>query len=716
MQKILLLLALVLLGCQQGTNTPPKVIGSGGTLSGVAAVGTPIVGGNITAVCAAGSQLTTTSDSNGSWTVTLTGQTLPCALEVTGGTVNGVSNTTAYHSIAVSAGTVNITPLTDLLVANMAGQNPNAWFAGLSSTSSTFTAYNQAAVSTALSALSSSFTGLKPLNSTNPITTSFTPTSGNVSDDMLSALSTAVTNAGVTYATLINNMSSGTMPATAVNTSLTTAYAATVSGSATYSIGVVVSGLTGTGLVLQNNLGDSLSVSGSGSSTFATRIVTGSTYSITVSTQPSGQICYVVGGSGVVSNTNVSGTKVVCVATSGTVSNYSIGVSVSGLTGTGLVLQNNYGDSLTVSANGSTNFAKQLPTGSTYSISVLTQPITLTCVVGNGGGTVATANVSSPSVTCSSTTTKSYSVGVTASGLTGTGLVLQNNFGDNLAISANGSINFVTQLYSGSAYSVSVLNQPTNQICVVANGSGTVSGAVSNISLSCASGAVAYYCFDDSSNIGKDCSASGNNGTVSGGVSGVAGVVGGGALFGGYNNPGSIHVPNSASLQFGTANSVSYFIKIDNPAGMSIYGSFATYGLFAVVAKSHDVSSLTWMASINTSNQLSAGYGQYPGLILTSGTQVMNNGTNILNGLATGATGRWVHVVQVFDSVGAKTYYDGQLADSWSGSVDFTSTNTQDMYIGKFSDTWYPLNGTLDELKIFNRALSAAEVQVLYAH
>ena len=43
----------------------------------------------------------------------------------------------------------------------------------------------------------------------------------------------------------------------------------------------------------------------------------------------------------------------------------------------------------------------------------------------------------------------------------------------------------------------------------------------------------AYYCVDDPTNLGKDCSANKNNGTVSGGVAVASGVLGGGALFGG---------------------------------------------------------------------------------------------------------------------------------------------------------------------------------------
>ena len=233
-------------------------------------------------------------------------------------------------------------------------------------------------------------------------------------------------------------------------------------------------------------------------------------------------------------------------------------------------------------------------------------------------------------------------------------------------------------------------------------------GYIVNVTGGVTAGLVAYYCFDDPANIGKDCSANSNNGTATGGVSAVTGVQGSGAMFGGYNNPGVIHVPNSASLQFGPTYSHSFFIKVDSPAGMDGWGNLAANGGFTTVAKSHDRVGMCWGVGIDASNNLvSGGPGSFDSVSMTAGTDV-------LNGWASGAIGRWIHVVNVVDSVGAKTYLDGRLAWSQSGTVNFTIANTQDLFIGKFSDYWYPLNGTLDELKIFNRALSDEEVLVLY--
>ncbi len=78
-----------------------------------------------------------------------------------------------------------------------------------------------------------------------------------------------------------------------------------------------------------------------------------------------------------------------------------------------------------------------------------------------------------------------FSVGGTVQGLEGT-LVLQNNGGDNLSISADGSFTFSSRLNNGSSYSITVGTQPTGQICTVNSGSGTVSGSnVTSVDIRC---------------------------------------------------------------------------------------------------------------------------------------------------------------------------------------------------------------------------------------
>lgn len=168
---------------------------------------------------------------------------------------------------------------------------------------------------------------------------------------------------------------------------------------------------------------------------------------------------------------------------------YTVGGSVTGLTGTGLVLQNPGTSNLSVAASGAFTFSPAVNSGTTYSVTVLTQPSSpsQTCTVTNGSGTVGSANVSNVAVSCS---TNTYTVGGTVTGLAATGLVLQNNAGNDLAVSASGAFSFTTAVASGAAYAVTVKTQPTAgplQNCTVSNGAGNVAAApVTSVSVTCA--------------------------------------------------------------------------------------------------------------------------------------------------------------------------------------------------------------------------------------
>jgi len=254
----------------------------------------------------------------------------------------------------------------------------------------------------------------------------------------------------------------------------------------TYTVSSIVSGLAaGNSVVLQNNSGDNLTVNTDGTHAFATALVSGDTYAVTVLTQPTtpNQVCTVSNGSGTIINFDITVT-VSCVTTT-----YTIGGTVSGLaTGNTVVLENNGVVAVTVSANGAFQFAAAVPDGSAYDVTVLTQPTTpnQACAVTNGTGTISGADVTDITITCITTT---YMIGGTVSGLaTGNNVVLQNNGGDDLTVAANGNFTLPTAVTDGGSYNVTVLTQPTapNQTCTVTNGSGTVSGSnVTNVAVAC---------------------------------------------------------------------------------------------------------------------------------------------------------------------------------------------------------------------------------------
>ena len=146
----------------------------------------------------------------------------------------------------------------------------------------------------------------------------------------------------------------------------------------------------------------------------------------------------------------------------------TVGGSVSGLPGSGLVLQLNGANDLAVSANGTFKFPKTLAKGSAYSVTVKASPsapIKQTCTVGQGSGSIAGAPVNNVAVTC---VTNSYAVGGTVSGLSGKGLVLQLNGANEQAIASNGKFIFTgIRLPDGSDYSVAIKTTPARQKCII---------------------------------------------------------------------------------------------------------------------------------------------------------------------------------------------------------------------------------------------------------
>ena len=225
------IVASLVAGCGGGGDSV-AVTPASPALSGTAAVGFPIVSGNVTVRCAGGNNLTTTTSTAGAWTVTLSGQTFPCAVQVNGGTINGATNTTPYQSLATAAGTDNITPLTDLIFANVLGTaTPGTLFGTL--TTAQLAAITATQITTALTNLRNGL-ALTALNNVDPLGVVFNATPGVVTDDILSALRTAMTNASQTYASLLAaaGASAGGVYAlpTGFKSALTTAYAGTGSG------------------------------------------------------------------------------------------------------------------------------------------------------------------------------------------------------------------------------------------------------------------------------------------------------------------------------------------------------------------------------------------------------------------------------------------------------------------------------------------------------
>jgi hypothetical protein len=243
----------------------------------------------------------------------------------------------------------------------------------------------------------------------------------------------------------------------------------------------------GSQVVLKDNGAAALTLSANGPFSFVTPVVFNGTYAVTVATQPAGAICTVQHGTGAGVTANVTSLAVICSPTtftlSGTLKDLASGVHVT--------LEDNATDPLTLSADGSFTFSIPVAERGAYNVTVGTQPAGETCSVTNGQGTQVRANVANIIVTCS---TNTYTIGGSVSGLgAGQQVTIEDNGGNALTVTANGSFTFTTPVAYGGAYTVTVGTPPTGLACLVSNAAGSsVVADVSNVGIDCVANTLSF--------------------------------------------------------------------------------------------------------------------------------------------------------------------------------------------------------------------------------
>lgn len=250
-----------------------------------------------------------------------------------------------------------------------------------------------------------------------------------------------------------------------------------------FAVGGSVSGLHGKGLVLQSASGEEVAVDADGAFVFATKQKAGSTFAVSVKSQPSEpkQTCHVSGGEGKVVAGDVASIAVTCADDL-----FTVGGSVQGLEGKGLILKDKSGAELAVNAT-SFAFPRAFKDGDDYEVSIVGQPVgpSQVCELEHGSGKIAGADVASLGVVCKTST---FEVRGHVSGYMGKGLVLKNNGADDLQVDADGAFTFATKVESGKGYEVSVGTQPSDpvQLCSVTHDQGTIGASdVDDVQVDC---------------------------------------------------------------------------------------------------------------------------------------------------------------------------------------------------------------------------------------
>ena len=210
-------------------------------------------------------------------------------------------------------------------------------------------------------------------------------------------------------------------------------------------------------------------------------------------------------------------------------------------------------------------------------------------------------------------------------------------------------------------------------------------------------GLVGWWSFDGkdmAGNTAYDRSGQGNNGTLSSDGTGlpvrVGGKLGQGLSFDGVDD--QVVLPTSAVLSMTSSVTVSAWIRRQ--------GNAATYARIFEHGMVSGAPNLEYSLIIDNTDKLAFG--------LTTGGVADETPSN-----ATLPQNVWIHVVGTWDGTNKRLYINGSLDRTIAQSGTITeqnNTNTLGYRIGPMHN----FNGLIDDVRIYNRALSADEIKRLY--
>ncbi len=305
-----------------------------------------------------------------------------------------------------------------------------------------------------------------------------------------------------------------------------------------------------------------------------------------------------------------------------------------------------------------------------------------------GASSSATATVNIPAATVTGIT-----IAPTSFTLTSIGAKQQ------LSVTAKYSDNSTQDVTSSSTYTSSNTSVATvstaGTVTAVATGSATITASYSGFSASSTAtvtttvtGLVAAYAFNEGSGTTvADASGNGNTGTISGATWTTSGRFGTALSFNGGNS--WVTVNDSTSLEMSTAVTLEAWVRPTAPVGWQ-----------AAVIK-EQTSDLTYALYVNTDQD------QPVGTVNIAGTDIAVNDASE-DGQVPMYT--WTHLATTFDGTTLRLYENGVLVNS-IGKSGKMKTGAGPLRIGGDSIWGEYFSGAIDEVRIYNRALSATEIQ-----
>lgn len=168
-------------------------------------------------------------------------------------------------------------------------------------------------------------------------------------------------------------------------------------------------------------------------------------------------------------------------------------IRVQGLaSGSSFTVSNQDSENLTIDSNGDFEFPKKKPKFSSFTVSVVSQPVSSphqTCVITNPTGTIG-LGTTLVEINCG---TSFFNVSLHVFGIAGTAtgnLSLRSGNVDTLSVTGDGDYTFAGQVPDAGTYSVSILSSPNQHNCIieaVPPANGTINNAPVTLNVNCLS-------------------------------------------------------------------------------------------------------------------------------------------------------------------------------------------------------------------------------------